>query len=478
MSMLPVLNPPVEAVPAAPGPYRSSAYNVFVERGKVVWACNTRSGAFARLTREQYRSVEGFLAGQRPETDDTDTASLYHGLVRGQFLIPADLVEMEMLKVRNHLTRFSARGMGMVIAPTLRCNFKCPYCYVDRNANKMSADARERVKRFFDRRLNEKTKASVCWTGGDPSLALDAVSELSESFIRSCEEKESTYDAVMITNGYLLDRAMLDVVQRSQIQALQITFDGGRDFHDRTRCLAGGRPTYDRIMDNVAAAHEEVEINVRINVDGRNRRSVDSVLGDLVARGLGGTQVGVYFAHVQAMNAQGEAHKDECLSTEEYARLEPQLIARALSLGLQHCGNPLRRQLGSFCGANSNNHFVIDSKARLQKCYDDLGHADTQGIGYIDEDGGEVIDKQTNLLHWISWDPFEFAECRSCKVLPMCMGGCSYHVIRNKSGIGPGCLKLRFNLEQIIELYGERLSNGSPGDFVSGPCGSGGCSGN
>lgn len=480
MASLPVLNQPSSAtatslLPAAAS-YKPSEYNVFVDRGDTVWACNTRSGAFARLTGGQYQDVQSYLGGARPEDGDDAAQDLYDGLIRGQFLIPGDLDEMEMLKVRNRLTRFAARGLGMVIAPTLRCNFDCPYCYVDLNANKMAPEARERLKKFFHRKLNEETKASVCWTGGDPSLATSVVEELSESFMRSCEEKESEYDAVMITNGYLLDRKMLDAVKRSGIVALQITFDGGKEFHDATRCLAGGKPTYDRIMDNVAAAMNEIEINIRINVDGRNCNSVPGLLEDLAARGMGGTRIGVYFAHVQAINDQAEEHAEQCLTTQGFAALEPQFVAQALDLGFRQSGNPLRRQLGSFCGANSNNHYVVDAKARLQKCYDDLGHADTQGIGYIDEEGGEVVDKQANLLHWISWDPFEFDECRSCKVLPMCMGGCSYHVIRNKQGIGPGCLKLRFNLEQIIELYGERLSTQNPGSFTAGACGAGGCS--
>ena len=463
---------------AAPESLKPSAYNVFVERGENVWACNTRSGAFARLTPGQYKKAQRYLEGELPRNGQRSADSLFQGLVRGQFLVPEDLDEMKMLKVRNQLTRYSSRGLGLVIAPTLRCNFDCPYCYVDLNANKMPVGVRDRVKKFFANKLEEDSKASVCWTGGDPSIAMDVVEDLSRHFIATCEEKGADYDAVMITNGYLLDRKMLDTVKRCDIKALQITFDGAKQFHDSTRALAGGRSTYDQILSNVVAAKGEVVINIRVNVDSRNASTIPVLLDDLASHGLAepGSRVAVYFAHVDAVNDQALEHEESCLGLAEYAALEPELIRYAMNLGFRRSTNPLKRQLGSYCGANSNNHFVIDSKAQLQKCYDDLGHAQTHGIGYIDESGEEVVDKQANLLNWISWDPFEFEECRSCKVLPMCMGGCSYHVIRNKEGIGPGCLKLRYNLDEIINLYGEHMSSEKEGQFSVGGCASGGCS--
>jgi len=472
MSPLTILKEPADK------PLQPSRYNVFVERGDNVWACNTRSGAFARLAPDQYQRVQRYLNGDPPPVEERKHNNLFQGLVRGQFLIPADLDELKMLKARNQLTRFASRGLGLVIAPTLRCNFDCPYCYVDLNANKMSAEVRARVKKFFSNKLESGSKASVCWTGGDPSIAMEVVEDLSNHFTATCEEKEADYDAVMITNGYLLDRKMLDTVKRCGIVALQITFDGSKEFHDSTRALAGGRATYDRILENIIAAKNEIMINVRINVDIRNASKIPELLEDLAAHGLTepGSRLAVYFAHVVAVNDLAQEHEQSCLTVEEYAAMEPELIRKAMSLGFRRSTNPMKRQLGSYCGANSNNHFVIDSKAQLQKCYDDFGHAETHGIGYINDAGVEVVDKQANLLNWISWDPFEFEECRSCKVLPMCMGGCSYHVIRNKDGIGPGCLKLRYNLDEIIDLYGEHLTERKVGQFSAGGCSAGTCS--
>lgn len=462
------------AAPATGRNLKPSRFNVFVHRGDSVWAYNTRSGAFAHLEVVEHLRILKLLDDPRP-TDSLEEA-LLEKLQKGQFLIPEGLDELKLLKVRNRLSRFSARGLGLVIAPTLRCNFDCPYCYVDRNANRMTEEARARVKKFFSRKMEESPGAAVCWTGGDPSLALGVVEDLSAHFIAACEEYDGDYDAVMITNGYLLDGRMVSRLKGCRIHAVQVTLDGGEEYHNATRSLAGGRPTFDRILKNVGAASAQIKINLRINVDDRNWRSIPRLVERLAEEGIAERNVSLHFAHVQPINALARKHEESCLTLERYAALEPELLALAHEMGFGLSTQPIQGQVSTFCGANSRHHYVIDSKARLQKCYDDLGRAETEGIGYIDKDGNEVVDKHANLLEWLSWDPFDHQECIECKVLPLCMGGCSYHTIRNGEEIGSGCLKLRHNLNEIVELYGRHLrdlhSKGSdaPGCVRSQAC--------
>lgn len=451
---------------------KPSRYNIFAERGEIVWAFNSRTTAFARLTRPEFALVQRLL--QTPwSAEGTHENEMLASLAHGQFLVPSALDELELLKVKNRLTRFSRRGPGLVIAPTLRCNFACEYCYVDLNANKMSSDNRERVKRFFDRKLGREAGSAICWTGGDPSLALDVVQELSSHFIRSCSEVGAHYDAVMITNGYLLDARMVDTVEECQIHSLQVTLDGSREAHNKRRFLANGRPTYDVILDNIAAACKRVRINLRINIDRHNRDTVDEIFNDLRDRGIA-DRLHFYLANLEAVNEHCGEYGDRTLTHQEFADIQPALLRKAASYGMKPSANVLKLVRGEFCGANSSNYFVIDANAKLLKCYNDLGTADVNGIGYIDETGTEVIDKDANLLRWLGWDPFEVDECRSCAVLPLCMGGCSYARVRHGAGAELGCLTLRYNIDEIVNLFGEQMSNSRVGEFTS-ECASGAC---
>src|SRR5579864_18004 len=309
--------------------WKPSRYNVFRERADRVWAFNSRSTAFARMSQDEYRAAQRMLGGDL-ETRSPAERELLRSLIKGQFLIREDFDELAFLKVKNHLTRFAAQGLGLIIAPTLRCNFGCEYCYVDLNANKMSVANRGRLARFFARKLHPRSRATVCWTGGDPSLAMDVVAELSRGFLAACRERESRYDAFMITNGYLLDDAMLDQVLAAGIGGLQITFDGDREHHDRRRFLASGAPTYDRILANVRRACERIDVNLRVNVDRENHETVPNLLADLAASGLG-RRASVYFAQVEAVNDNCSGYHDRCLSTREYAAIEPALMRHALA---------------------------------------------------------------------------------------------------------------------------------------------------
>ena len=451
------------------GAMKPSRYNLFVEREDVVWAFNSRTSAFARLTHEQYGLVRRLLDGDRMADLPEMAARLHQDLLRGQFLIPDSLDEIEMLKLKHRMARFGSRGLALIIAPTLRCNFACDYCYVNLNADKMSPEKRARVVKFFRHRLAENNAAEIVWTGGDPSLAMDVVEELSTGFIAACEEKSSSYRGALITNGYLLNRQMLDSVHRSRITALQISFDGDRQEHNATRHLAGGQPTYDRVLANVVAACKEVEIYVRINVDRLNYQRLDLLLDDLEANDLK-RRLSIYFAHVDDVNENSATYGGQCFSPEEYAKVEAELVAEGNRRGF-HIGNRgwFGKPINTFCGANSANYFVIDSSANLLKCYNDFGSADRLGIGHIGLEGEIVITRNDNLMKWLAYDPFDIEECRECKVLPLCMGGCSHKIMNSGMQVERGCITARFTIEDVLRRYGDRMRHGAS----AGGCGCG-----
>ncbi|HEX3553594.1 MAG TPA: radical SAM protein [Thermoanaerobaculia bacterium] len=472
MPSLPILQAR-DITPAVLPSLKPSEYNHFLEREDVVWGINFRSMAFVRLTPEQYRRVRGLLSGEvsaAEAAENEEFGRLQKDLLRGQFLIPESFDELEHLKLKNRLSRFGGHGLAIVIAPTLRCNFGCEYCYVDLNAGKMSLEDRGRLKKFFDRRLPHGSMAAIVWTGGDPSLAMDVVEDLSTSFIATCEAKSCKYEASLITNAYLLNETMRAALRRSRVTALQVSLDGSEEFHNKTRHLPNKTPTYQTIMENIAAACDEITIYLRINVDRRNHTAIPDLMADIENRGLK-PRVHIYFAHVDDVNENSSGYGPNCLTVQEYARVEERLIREATESGFLLGGRVLTEPVSTFCGANSSNYYVVDSKANLLKCYHDLGSAECKGVGRIGDKGEAIITNPQNLVKWMGWDPFEIEECRTCKVLPLCMGGCSHKIMNSGLEIERGCLKLRFTMDQVIETVGHRLAKSQGGPQIGG-CGS------
>lgn len=440
--------------------YKPSLYNYFLEKGNVVWGINFRSAALVRLDREQYRHVERILSGDPLLNASEPLQALRLDLIKGKFLIPRSLDEIELLRSKNWSNRFANNGLTLIIAPTLRCNFACEYCYVDLNANKMKSEDRLKLAKFFEKKLPSNTSASIVWTGGDPSLAMDVVEDLSLRFLAACERKNCAYDAVLITNAYLLDDKMREHLRKSKVRGLQVSLDGSREFHDASRCLPNKKPTYDTVLRNVDDTCDEFSIFLRINVDTKNHQTIANLLEDLELRGLK-ERVTIYFAHVDNVNANSSAYQHSCLTPREYADIEAKLLRLAVGSGFRvggrSGGRSLSRPVHTFCGANSVNYYVVDSSVNLLKCYHDFGAADEHGIGRIGDDGSEVVTNPYNLLKWLGWDPFSIPECRDCKVLPLCMGGCSHKIMNSGMDIDRGCIKLRFSMDKIVDLFGEAI---------------------
>lgn len=439
--------------------YKESIYNLFVEESDRVLAFNSRSSALIKLTPETYTMAKEVLAAPSAPSTSEEYARVREGLIRGQFLIPSSFDEIGWLRVKNNLTRFSNPALSLIIAPTLRCNFSCKYCYVDLNANKMSAQTINNVSNFFGNKLRPNAAASVVFTGGDPSLAIDVVEGLSKRFIAYCKEKNASYVGSLITNGYLLDRKMCDALERSDIHDVQISIDGFGDFHNYTRHTANDKGTYERILENITNACSRIHCHLRINVSALNHCSMFQLIDDFVARGLAG-RVFPYFARLDSPNEQSAQFSDKVLSFEDFARLEPQFVQYAVRNGFTLSGKVAHESVGRHCSANSTNSFVIDSNAQLMKCYQDLGHASEKRIGYIDDSGNEVITNPERMVRWLSWDPFTVQMCRDCKVMPVCMGGCSYDVIYSDGVMPPGCITSRFNYSEIVKIYSNAISTG------------------
>lgn len=444
---------------ATPPNYKPSIYNHFIQKDDAVWGVNLMTSSVAYFPRETFRKVEKILAGDVADIEPTSLEKLKKKLLEGRFLIAADLDEIELLKMKNRINRFAAKGLTLIVAPTLRCNFACDYCYVDRNANKMKAPDRVKLAKFFERKLAEETTAEVVWTGGDPSLAMDVVEDLSWRFLDVCERKRCSYQSCLITNGYLLDDGMREKLKSSRIDLLQVSLDGARQFHDGSRCLPSGKPTYDRILENVNDTCDDFTIMLRINVDSQNHHAVPELLDDLERRNLK-SRLFIYFAQVDDVNENSSAHHDACLTIREYARLESSWIREAVTRGFKLAGRKFTKPVYTFCGANSYNYYVVDPNVSLLKCYHDFGAAHREGIGRIGEDGKEVLTNLPNLMKWLGWDPFQNEECLNCKILPLCMGGCSHKIMNSDMQVERGCLKLRFSIDEIVTLYGERKRQG------------------
>jgi uncharacterized protein len=431
----------------APMRLKSSAYNFFYPSSEGGVLYNGRTGAALCADPATSAAIAVLLATpQYVVGADSNLWRVREILRKQSFLVDESCDEVgEVLAKRVSRQRLAA-GLSLTIAPTLACNFRCVYCYEDHPVGVMDDATALALLAFVAQRLPQGTALHVTWFGGEPLLAVDRIAQLTEGLIRLCDDRGCSYETFMITNGYRLDGKMAERLRALHVGDFQITIDGERDVHDRQRPLAGGQGTFDILMRNLAETAPHVSsITVRINL---LRSNVDSAT--LLVRRLQRMQedmpaLGISLGQVdKATDHCGMGEKD-LLDPGEFAAIQNALLGQSASCtDAVPDASALPTPFDTVCGADKPNAFVIGPNGDIFKCWNSLGRP-TDSIGNI---SGVWDDRSSD---WMRFQPSDDPQCRACKYLPICQGGCPDVQLRTH-GEQKYCTPLRHTLrEQLLK---------------------------
>jgi len=304
--------------------------------------------------------------------------------------------------------------LDLTICPTLACNFRCTYCYQQSqgDAQVMSGETIHQLARFVAD-YEGVDRLSVCWYGGEPTLAFAAIREITDR-LRSLDI--SFCGADMITNGYLLDRTWIGALDDLGIGRLQVTLDGPQPVHDARRLTAGGGPTFHRILrnlDQLTASTWTGECRVRVNVDRDNVDEYLSLRSYLLER-YAGTRLGVYAGRVSGVSGQV---REACrLDATDWAELTLSLYREA---HITPAGGffPDPEPLLS-CTAAMANAYVVGPSGELYSCWETVGRPD-EAVGHVSP-GRRPNHEWMPAAHDDAGAIYPHEWCRRCPVLPIC----------------------------------------------------------
>ncbi len=201
-------------------------------------------------------------SGQQDLPDD-----LFDCLLRHEFLVSDDLDEVAQITSRHEQARGDRSALSVTVELTEVCNFRCVYCYQGHVKEHLEGDAEQRTLRYLDRKLQELRHLHINWFGGEPLSRLSTLSRLSDDLRNRAEQYGCRLTQFITTNGYLLTQSVAAELQRLGISNVQITLDGARDFHNRSRPLASGSGTYDRVL---AGCKSVVDQGIELMVPGKS----------------------------------------------------------------------------------------------------------------------------------------------------------------------------------------------------------------
>lgn len=222
---------------------------------------------------------------------------------------------------------------------------------------------------------NNYKKLNVSWYGGEPLLELEVIRKVSKNLIQLCQEEEVQYGASIVTNGVLLDLETAKILKNEcYVDRAQITIDGLPEYHNKRRILKDGKESFDIICRNIDNCMDIINIGVRVNADKNNMYNIQKLFYYFNDEKKWTDRVFFYLAPVENYTDNCYFSNTNCLSDEEFGRLDLEIVKKMYQLKpdmIRKNLYPVRKN--NFCAAVTFGNYVVDPEGYLYTCWNVIG---------------------------------------------------------------------------------------------------------
>lgn len=323
--------------------------------------------------------------------------------------------ENEILDDLQKVKKTLDKVLVLTIMPTECCNFRCVYCYEEKNNEIISGSKLMQLEKYIRKRIKEFECVNICWFGGEPTLCKDIVVSFTKSIKKIVEENGKKFTSGMTTNGYLLDDNSFIEYYNAGITTYQITMDGFK--HDKLRMRTNGEPTFDTIKQNLINISKLSHINYSYRIVLRHNLTANdeeySWYEYLYTIFEGDDRFTILNHTVDDWGGDG-VKKLDIASEDKKKMLLEKHNSYAKEVGLSIEGEK-ELLFSNICHACYTNGMVIRSNGNIEKCTIALGN-EKNIIGFIDENKGIVCSK--NGEEWVNNDIER--HCLKCSKILTC----------------------------------------------------------
>lgn len=222
-----------------------------------------------------------------PQPNDAALIELLgeHGLV-----VPITTDEDATFEIWRQQHVHDSSVMRSKVVVTRRCNNRCRYCIVDREAKDMSHETARAMDRYYFERIDEAGAQRVAdeYTGGEPLLNPGVILESAGRRFFYCLGRGIDYSCTFITNGTILSPELIHPMSEIGLRGIRVSLAGPAEVHDRLRPSEGGGKTYNRIAENLLKVSGLTPITIECQYDAGadDYRRIPDMLDDLKERGI------------------------------------------------------------------------------------------------------------------------------------------------------------------------------------------------
>ena len=297
---------------------------------------------------------------------------------------------------RQHLANsLTNKKFQLILFPTEQCNFRCVYCYEDFEIGKMPNWLVEATKTLILNKIPTLEYLSLSWFGGEPLLAKDILFDIAEYSLSLAEQYGCKLSGDLTTNGLLLDIKTLTRLVELKQNSFQISIDGDKESHDKTRLTRSGRGSFDKIwarLQDAANTDLGFAITLRVHVTDLNHESVLSFC-DRYDKTLGkDNRFNLLFQAIADLGGDNQEAITSLTSKKSAACLVNELTQR-------YSENTDKPSTNYICYAGKPNSIGIRANGNLNKCTVALSD-DRNTVGKINPDGTLTLNNE-KFSTWI-----------------------------------------------------------------------------
>ena len=386
--------------------------------------------------------------------------SFYNHLKEHLFLVDNDADEVGKVREISQKIDQNPHLFILTINPTMNCNFKCWYCYETHvRGSRLDEQTSSSIKLFITQTANnpELRQFNLSFFGGEPLMYFKKdVQPIIDHFLSSTESRRLINHISFTTNGYLVTNELIDYFKKLNIcPSFQITFDGYKDDHDETRYQTKSKGSYDVIVKNTKKLLENnFLVRARINYTDKNIHNCFKITDDFMDIPQKTKDNNLIFDFHRVW--QNDSLDDTSDVMKKNAAI---MRKKGFKTSVKYSPNNVLES----CYADKLNSVVINYNGNLYKCTA-RDFLPENRVGYLSEEGKLVwnegyLEKRMNIK-------FHNKLCLTCKIMPLCNGGCSQHALDHSESGKDYCVFfanrgeitriIQTKIEEIIEATSEK----------------------
>lgn len=381
------------------------------------------------------------LAKIKQDNIEKNNQAVFSELKRRGYIVKDDEEDVQRL---NKLVRTLGKmELGtFILCVTYKCNLNCTYCFEDKEVKRQRYFLTQTdVDKIFEAicKLKEErgfSKISILLYGGEPFLP-GAKKIVQYIFERA---KQEGYVIQAISNGTsIVEYKDIFAEYKDIIRNIQITLDGNKEFHDKTRKYHSGAGSFDDIVNGIdMCVVLGIAVNLRVNVGKNNIEALDDLLSFIEKKNWSVAEKFIcQLAPITDHFCTGMVEEwlpEHIILEQLYPMLKRHKgikirlgtdMEKRISILKNVLTNSNVKTLSCLpCSAALRNYFVFGAEGNIYACPETVGIKE-QSIGVF-KPNFEIYEEKEN-----AWrrDITNIKKCSNCYIAGACGGGCTWSAI-------------------------------------------------